>query len=334
MRRVKTEGSEGLRLAYDTTIVTSRATGTLFPKGHVIRKGDIPKLKDSGVYEVWVEDGEGDVGEEEISSAVAERIAGENVLINKGRHGMCTLKAERPGIVTVSKHVLRRINEKGVAMVILRRNGTAVSRGEVIGVVDSIPLALKRREVNSLLRFCDVVVAVKEFRRKKVGLVVTGTEIYEGRKKDSYRQVIREKCSRYGWKIVFSRVARDDDEDIKNGIMEAVRRGAEGIIVTGGMSVDATDRTPGAIRKAGARIIAYGIPVKPTTMTLVALLKDIPILGISAGGIHYRKFNSIDLVFTRMMADMVPSRRELAELGDGGITDYYLSSLRIRGPSH
>ncbi|MGC8644979.1 MAG: molybdopterin-binding protein [Thermoplasmata archaeon] len=334
MRRVKTDRSEGLRLAYDTTIVTPKISRTLLPKGHVIRREDVPRLKDSGVFEVWVEDGGDEVREDEISAGVAKRISGENVLIKRGKHGMCTLVAAKPGVITISRGSLRKINEKGSAMVILRRNGTAVSRGEIVGVVDSIPLSLKRRELNSLLSSCEIVVTVKEFKRRRVGLIVTGTEIFEGRKRDSYRRVIRDKCSRYGWEIIFSRVARDDEDDIKDAMEEAIRNGAEGVIVTGGMSVDATDRTPSAIVSAGAKIIAYGIPVKPTTMTIVAVLRGVPVLGISAGGIHYRKLNSVDMIFTRMMADMVPTRREIADLGDGGITDYYLSSHHPREPSH
>ncbi|MCY0874355.1 MAG: hypothetical protein OWQ47_05435 [Acidianus infernus] len=55
--------------------------------------------------------------------------------------------------------------------------------------------------------------------------------------------------------------------------------------MTGGTSVDATDKTPIAIGKLG-KIISYGLPIKPTTMSIVAMCGSIPIFGISAGGIY------------------------------------------------
>lgn len=41
------------------------------------------------------------------------------------------------------------------------------------------------------------------------------------------------------------------------------------ILLTGGTSVDPDDRTPGAIRQAGAEIIRYGTPMLPGSMVLM-----------------------------------------------------------------
>ncbi|MEM0127504.1 MAG: molybdopterin-binding protein [Thermoplasmatales archaeon] len=334
MKRIRTDDAEGSVLAYDTTIVTKTSSETLFQKGHKIGKKDIPKLKDSGVYYVWVEDGKDGIGEEEISFNVASRIAGESVEIRKERHGMCSLIAESPGIVSLSATVLRNVNEKGIALVISRADGSAVGRGDIVAVVDSIPLSISESSMRKFLNICDRAISVKEFSRKKVGLVVTGTEIYEGRKKDKYRAVIMKKCHRYGWGISFSTVVKDNEKEIAQAVRAALKSGAEGIIITGGMSVDPTDRTPLAVKELGARIISYGIPVKPTTMTMIAELKGIPIFAISAGGIHYSKFNSIDMIFTKMMANELPDKRKIAELGNGGLTDYYLSTIRSMRSAH
>ena len=92
---------------------------------------------------------------------------------------------------------------------------------------------------------------------------------------------------------------------------------ADAVIVTGGMSVDATDRTPGAIRSLGAEVLSYGLPMKP--MSMIAYLNGKIIFGISAGGIHYRELNSIDVYLTRLLAGWRPTREEIAEMGDGGL---------------
>ncbi|MEM4055791.1 MAG: molybdopterin-binding protein [Thermoplasmatales archaeon] len=334
MRKIRTEDAEGLVLAYDTTIVTKTFSKTLFKKGHVIGKKDIPKLKDSGVYYLWVEDGLKKIDEEEISFKVAEKIKGDGLIVRKERHGMCSLFAERPGVVSLSLKNLRSINRKGIAMIISRKDGCAVGKGDLVSVVDSIPLTISDAKLKKFLASCRQVISLKNFERRNVGLVITGTEIYEGRKEDKYRAIIEEKCAKYSWKLVYTKVVRDRDNEIVSAVKEAVKKGADGIIITGGMSVDPTDRTPSAVKKLGARIISYGIPVKPTTMTIVAELGGIPIIAISAGGIHYSKLNSVDLIFTRMMAGEIPSRNYIAELGNGGLTEYYLSTLGIMRPTH
>ncbi|MEM0127847.1 MAG: molybdopterin-binding protein [Thermoplasmatales archaeon] len=334
MRKVRTENAEGLVLAYDTTIVTKTFSKTLFQKGHVIGKKDIPKLKDSGVYYIWVEDGQRKIEEGEISLKVAEKIKGDGLIVKKEGHGMCSLFAERPGVVSLSLKASRSINMKGIVMLISRRDGCSVGKGDLVSVVDSIPLSISEAKMKKFLSSCRQVISLKNFERRNVGLVITGTEIYEGRKEDKYRAIIEEKCARYGWRLIYTKVVRDRDSEIVSAVKEALRKGAEGIVITGGMSVDPTDRTPSAVRKLGARIISYGIPVKPTTMTIVAELGGIPIIAISAGGIHYSKLNSIDLVFTRMMAGEIPSRNQVAELGNGGLTEYYLSTLGIAGSPH
>ncbi len=68
------------------------------------------------------------------------------------------------------------------------------------------------------------------------------------------------------------------------------------------MSVDPTDKTPIAIRRlGGAKVIAYGVPIKPTTMVMIALLNEAPILAVSAGGIYYSDYNAIDIFLPRLM---------------------------------
>jgi hypothetical protein len=58
MKKVQTEMATGKILAYDTIIVTPEKSSTLLVKGHRITRKDVERLKDSGVYSVWVDDGD------------------------------------------------------------------------------------------------------------------------------------------------------------------------------------------------------------------------------------------------------------------------------------
>jgi molybdopterin biosynthesis enzyme len=84
------------------------------------------------------------------------------------------------------------------------------------------------------------------------------------------------------------------------------------------MSVDPDDVTRFAIRNLGATEITYGSAVLPGAMFLVAYLGAIPILGIPACGM-YAKTTIFDVILPRVLAGENIGRRELAELGHGGL---------------
>ncbi len=325
VRLVRVDDAVGLVLGYDTTYVGKDGATVLLPRGHVITREDVEKLKDAGVYFVWVvgeEEGSDLMYEWEIAEAVANAVAGRNVKVKPARQGSAQLVAAVGGVLVVDHNGLRALNLSGNVLLITRQNYVGVVGGEVVGVVDVIPLSMRRQEVEELLRFRGLV-NVEPFRRTRLGVVITGTEIYQGRKSDLYYPVIKARADRFGWSIVYREVVPDDEDRIASAVLEAVRQGAEAIVVTGGMSVDPTDRTPIAIKKLGAEIIAYGVPIKPTTMTMIALLGDVPILAVSAGGIYYSDFNALDIFLPRLMANLIPTREEIAAMGLGGLLPNY-----------
>lgn len=282
-------------------------------------------MKDSGVYFVWVEGDEESsdlMYEWEIAETVARAVAGENTYVRQARQGSAWIMAGANGVLRVDVNGLTELNLSGDVLLITRQGMSGVVKDELVGVVDVIPLSMRRGEVERLLRFRNLV-SVVPFRRRRLGVVITGTEIYQGRKRDLYYPVIKARADKYGWEVVFNTIVPDDEDKIMNAVREAIRNGAEAVVITGGMSVDPTDKTPIAVRRLGARVIAYGIPIKPTTMTMVAVLDDTPILAVSAGGIYYSDYNALDILLPRLMADLIPSREEIAAMGHGGLLPNY-----------
>ncbi len=202
------------------------------------------------------------------------------------------------------------------------------------------------------------VISVKKMRKPRAGVVITGREVYEGRIKDSFAPVIVKKIEDLGGEITGIYYAPDDKDFIRKRLEELVSAGADLLIVTGGMSVDPDDVTRFAIRDLGATDIVYGSPVLPGAMMLMGYLasadcprynhsrtgsmrnaeweksmtsdtldkseirnpnsEPIPILGIPACGM-YHKTTVIDLLLPRILAGEKIGRRELAELGHGGM---------------
>ncbi|WP_243678834.1 molybdopterin-binding protein [Vulcanisaeta distributa] len=301
MRLVRVEDAVGQVLGYDTTYVGKDGGATvLLPRGHVITRDDVERLKDSGVYFVWVEGNEESsdlMYEWEIAETVARAVAGgENTYVKPARQGSAWIMASVNGVLKVDIHGLTELNLGGNVLLITRQGMSGVVKDELVGVVDVIPLSMRRGgEVEELLRYRNLV-SVVPFKRRKIGIVITGTEIYQGRKRDLYYPVIKARADKYGWEVVFNTVVPDDEDKIIGAVKDAISNGAEAVVVTGGMSVDPTDKTPIAVRRlGGARVIAYGVPIKPTTMTMIAILDNTPILAVSAGGIYYSDYNAIDI---------------------------------------
>lgn len=93
--------------------------------------------------------------------------------------------------------------------------------------------------------------------------------------------------------------------------------GAELIIVTGGMSVDPDDKTPGAIKATGANIVSYGTPVLPGAMLLLAYLDNIPVMGLP-GCVMFSHTTAFDLLLPRICAGEQIFRKDITRMGYGG----------------
>ena len=321
MKKTPTERAVGKVLAYDTTLVTRKESSTLLDRGHRITESDVERLKNSGVYQVWTEDNKGNlIYEWEISSEIAKGISDESTKVVRGKHGIAFLVSKKPGLIQIDHEELIKFNLNQEVLLITKGQDYAVGKEEIIAAIDVIPLGIEKERMENIVKLVKKgIVRVLPFKYSKIALIITGTEIYEKRKKDQYFSIMKKKCERYGWKIAYKEIVPDNQELETRAIQSARIAGVDAIIITGGMSVDPTDKTPITIRDLGAKIIAYGIPMKPTTMTIVSMWKGMPLFGISAGGIRYSDFNSIDVIFTRLMAGKIPSRREIALLGEGGI---------------
>lgn len=166
------------------------------------------------------------------------------------------------------------------------------------------------------------IFSILPFVKKKVGIVTTGSEVKKGLIKDQFTPVLYGKLAEYPTEVLGQTTPGDEKEQITADILKFIEDGADMVICSGGMSVDPDDRTPGAIKDTGARVVTYGAPVLPGAMLLVAYYekdgKQIPILGLP-GCVMYAKRTVFDLVLPRVMADDEILAEEIAGYGEGGL---------------
>ena len=345
-KKLPVNDAVGTVLAHDITeIRPGEFKGRAFKKGHVIRKEDVCHLQRLGKEHLFVLDIAGDeMHEDDAAYALAYALMGGGVKMKgEPREGKINIIAEIGGLLKVDEDALLAFNMLGDVMCATLHNNMIVRKGQTVAGTRAIPLVVKKRIVEEAVSKCKKasptpsrgrdggVVQVKEIRKPKAGVVITGNEVYYGRVRDAFSSVITEKIKAIGGEIVGIYYAPDDEAFIEARLKELIYAGADMLITTGGMSVDPDDVTRFAIKKLGAAEITYGSAALPGAMFLVAYLTssiyppgqegqgwDIPVLGIPACGM-YAKTTVFDIVLPRVLAGERIGRRELAELGHGGL---------------
>jgi len=323
VKKVKVEDAVGMVLGHDLTkIVPGKFKGVAFKKGYIIREEDIQELKDMGKNHIYtMELHANEVHEDEAAQRIAEAVMGQGLTMDGPSEGKISLKAQESGLLKVQREALNEINDIELVILATLHNNSIVEKNQTVAGTRVIPLSVDKEKIEKVEELCKEmgkVVSIKPFLEKKVGIVVTGTEVYSGRITDKFGPVLEEKINRYSGKSLGVRYAPDDRERIEEEIQSFINQGAEIILTSGGMSVDADDVTPSAIIKLCSQVITYGAPVLPGAMFMLAYGNNVTILGIPACGM-YHKTTVFDLVFPRLLTGEKLTRRDITDLGHGGL---------------
>ena len=322
MKCVPTEEAVGMVLCHDITqIIPGQFKGPAFKKGHIIKVEDIPKLLDLGKKSIYVWDvKEGLLHEDEAAIRIATAIAGSGLRLSAPSEGKVQLYATYDGILKIDIAGLRCVNEFPEVMVASLHTNQPVKKDGVIAGTRIIPLVIEEETIAKLEAVCaakDAVFRVLPYKALNVGIVTTGSEIYEGRIKDAFGPVLKKKIEASDSLIMDQVFVPDSQELITQAIHSFLDRKADIILVTGGMSVDPDDVTPAGIRKAGGRVVSYGAPVLPGAMFLLSYIGDVPVLGLP-GCVMYHATTIFDLIYPRLQAGEVIEREDIIELAHGG----------------
>ena len=326
MKFVKTQDAVGHVLCHDITqIIKDVKKGTAFRKGHIVTEEDIPVLLSLGKDNLYIwEKTEGILHENEAAEYLRDICMNENMIQSEVKEGKIELIAEIDGLLKIDVDKLRAVNSLGEMMIATRHTNTTVKKGDKLVGTRIIPLLIEQEKMEKAKEVAGdrPILSLIPFKKKKVGIVTTGNEVFYGRIKDTFGPVVAEKVKEFGADVIGQTIVNDDMEKITKAVEEFIEQGADMVLCTGGMSVDPDDKTPGAIKNTGARIVSYGAPVLPGAMMLLAYYekdgRELPIVGLP-GCVMYAKRTVFDLVLPRLMADDMVTSDDLAGLGLGGL---------------
>jgi len=324
IKKIKVQDAVGTKLAHDVTeIRPGEFKGPAFRKDHTVCDGDICHLQRLGKDHLYVLDLEQDeIHENEAALILGEALAGDGVKCEGApKEGKVRLLAARDGLLVVDTAALAAFNMVEEVMCATLHRYTLVKAGEMVAATRAIPLVMKRIPIEraaAIAKQNGGALNVKPLRKAKVGLIITGNEVYHGRIKDQLGPILTKKVAALGSEVLAVDFAADDAEMIGKAIRGQLSKGCDLLLLSGGMSVDPDDVTRHGIRLGGAKEVHYGSAVLPGAMFLVAYIRDLPILGVPACALYHRT-TILDLVLPRILAGEHVTRVELAFLGHGGL---------------
>lgn len=321
--QIETKNAVGKILCHDMTKIEKGVfKGALFKKGHVIREEDIENLLKMGKHHIsLIELEPGDLHEEEAGSRIAKAIKGSGLVIKGPSEGRFNLISEIRGLLKVNVASLYRINRIPNVVVSSLHNYTHVEKGQMVAGTKVIPLVVREKiihKVESITSQALPLFSVLPYRKIRVGAIITGREVYEGKIADGFGSVLVQKTAFFDLEPPSVTYVVDDREKICSAILNHLHNGCEMILVTGGMSVDPDDVTPAGIRKTGAKIIKYGAPVMPGAMFMMAYRGEVPIIGVP-GCAMYADTTILDLLLPRVVAGEIITASDIVRLGHGGL---------------
>ena len=322
MKEIKVQDAVGQILCHDITqIVRGVVKDARFRKGHIITAEDIPELLKLGKENIFVwENDETKLHENDAAEILRGICQGENLSAGEVKEGKIELKATCDGVFHVDAEKLNAINDVDEICVATVQNKIPVRKNKSVAGMRVIPLVVDKEKMERVKKIAGDVPLMKIFPYKKfkVGLVVTGSEIFHGRIQDTFTPVIEAKLKNFGLQVDERRISDDSKEMTREKIFALLNLGMEMILVTGGMSVDPDDRTPAAIKSTGATVVTYGVPVLPGAMFMLAYLGDVPIMGLP-GCVMFCSKTVFDLFLPRVLTGERLTRKDFTTLGVGGL---------------
>jgi molybdopterin biosynthesis enzyme len=326
MKMVPVREALGAILCHDMTqIVPGEFKGPAFRKGHILREEDLPRLLDMGKERIYVwEPHAGLLHENDAAIRIARAAAGRGIELTDPKEGKVDLVAQADGLLKINVQALYDINAADQTVFATLHSNQRVAKGRVVAGTRIIPLVIEEAEIQRIESICREhapLVEIKPMRSLKVGIVTTGSEVYQGRIRDRFGPVVCRKLEGLGCRVLGQTLVSDRVDLIVEAIAGFLNRGAEMITVTGGMSVDPDDVTPAGIRATGGRVVSYGAPVLPGAMFLLAYIGEVPVLGLP-GCVMYHQTSIFDVVLPWILAGEEIRREDIVKLAHGGLCTF------------
>jgi len=293
-------------------------------KGRVLSAADVEKLRAAGSTSVVAARLEaGDVPEDEAATAIAEAAAGEGVTVQAAFTGRSNLYAKVGGVVAIDRERVDQLNLIDEAVTVATvRPFELVEAGDMLATVKIIPFAAPKDAVDTAVTIAagdGPLVRVAPLQARDVGLIMTRLPGTKDSVLDKTEKTLAARLTALGSRVAKVVRVPHEIEPLANAIRQQESEGCSPILVFGASAItDRRDVIPAAIEQAGGRVEHFGMPVDPGNLLLLGRVGPTVVLG-TPGCARSPKLNGFDWVLQRICAGLTVTRRDIMQMGAGGL---------------
>jgi molybdenum cofactor cytidylyltransferase len=334
---VPLEQAEGKILGHNIAGLDGRR---ILRKGKPVTAEDVMTLREIGRTTVYVAELEADdVDENRAAWRVAQAVMGDGLRLTGPATGRVNFFATGLGVFRVDAARLAQINAcKGVTLATLRTSlpvGRKKGRqNHMVATVKILPYGVPESVVQTAESIAanTPIIQVDALRPRRAALILSGSPTAQKRIVQGFDPPLRARLEALGATVESVDFVPLEDEQGEVELAALLQRVTADLIVLAGETavMDENDIAPRAIRRAGGEVIAFGAPVDPGNLLLLAQLNNTPILG-APGCARSPKVNIVDWVLPRLLVGDKLTHEDIFSLGHGGLLDESLERGLPRG---
>jgi molybdenum cofactor cytidylyltransferase len=311
--------AEGMILAH-----TAKGEGWTLKKGRRLTREDCTVLAASGITSVIVAKLEdSDVHEDDAAKRIAANVAGRHVSLTPAFTGRCNLIADTAGVVRIDAETINGLNAIDESVTIATLPDYAkTSAGQIVATIKIIPFAVNAdtmAAVDHALTGQAASVSISPFGPRTVVLINTNLPSLKASVMAKTTELTTRRLTALGSTVEHVMTCRHAEAEVAEAMTKALSYHPDLVVVVGAsVTVDRADVVPAGIVKAGGEITHFGMPVDPGNLMLLAHYDQTPVL-VLPGCARSPKLNGIDWILERFAAGLSVTRKDITELGIGGL---------------
>jgi len=290
-----------------------------FRKGKLLDEKDVRKLIKFGHGHVAVARLEEHDTEENLAATrVAENIhfieEPENFKKSTASTGRVNIFACSSGIVVLDEEYLIKANSiDNMITIATIPNYSQVSKGSIVATIKIISYGVVTLNLEKVVSLVTGTIRLKKPKYSSAHLITT--KISRGTSEKAL-SAIKKRTDALGLSLSFNKDIPHDENNLKEALGASTSDVI--LILTASATSDISDVAPSALKSLGGNILRYGIPVDPGNLLFLGWLSDKPIIGLP-GCAKSPVINGADWVISRVVCGHIPSEREFACMGVGGL---------------
>ncbi len=306
----KTESCRGWRLAHSVVLKHEKVKKTT-----LITDEYIQFFQDQGIDELQVfKLGDDDIEENTAALAIANHIAGQNIITDKSARGRCNILAATDGMISFPPDLSQyNFIDESITLATLH-NMQSVKKGQLLATVKIIPYAIPQRFIDQLPTHT-AKIDVKPFKEYRSIIISSSKSLNE----KAFSAIENRIKSSSGY-IISVTQCEHSLQELSQEIRTASSQTDVDLILISGLSAisDHRDVVPAALIKAGGQIQHLGMPVDPGNLLMLGYIDDKTVIGLPSCA-KSPALNGFDWILQRFAARLHISSDDIKHMGIGGL---------------